>query len=209
MALPNIGLNVESPANFCKTGDTVVGRYTDSGRKVGENDLIGNDEAKRKLASSIARHSRGAANSVYVEPGSEQHVTVSEELQAPKIVKTAKGKGVKRPSPALLASLTPTPPPPPAPPIYKTETKPVETSFSVVFHNKFGKIKLNVIGVLDEKHAVCLIFKNDNAIIFTPEYGEVFDLVLPTNKVVKVCYPQTTFTWIDNEKKIMLLLKED
>lgn len=78
---------------------------------------------------------------------------------------------------------------------------------AVYLHNKMGKIKMQVETVLDSTMAYCLVFANDDDVIFTPNAGETLNFTDQHGETTAVYYTDTLFSWIDGQKKLMILFK--
>jgi hypothetical protein len=177
-----------SPKAFCRDGDYVVPSYNVMGRKLTEGEVIGSEVRINKLAQSMAKHAQRNGATRLPTP-------------AVQIIKDPKPQKNKKKSVANVLSS-----PLPATPTLKV-THP--SDISVVFHNRFGKIKLSVVAVLEEETALALIFKDDDEVRFMPEAGDEFTIVVDEGRETKVYFPGVVFTWVDGVERIMILFKNE
>ena len=79
----------------------------------------------------------------------------------------------------------------------------------VYLHNKMGKIKMAVEDVLECEMAFCLIFHDEESVIFTPNPAETLNFVDPSGNTHSVYYADTLFGWTDGVKRLMILFKHN
>ena len=207
-------------SDYLQTGDYIVPKYGELGAKQGKGKVYGDKADVLSIAQKIAKHALGEAEGTLAT------------VQAPtsKPVKAPKPKAQKRKNPIVEKIVQQ--------PTLKVDTfaeeadeedktlsigeiiqasggspKPAKEdsyqTLNVVFANKLGKIKVKVIGILEEESSIALIFKDDNDLTFEPQQGEVLNLILPGDKTYKVMYPGFLYTWIDKTKRIMVVVKTE
>lgn len=79
----------------------------------------------------------------------------------------------------------------------------------VYLHNQMGRIKMAVEAVLDSEMAYCLVFTNEDQVIFIPNAGETLKFTNHKGDTADVYYADTLFNWTDGMKKLMILFKAD
>ena len=95
-------------------------------------------------------------------------------------------------------------------PTLKTAQETIPVIKHVVYlHNALGKIKMQVEAVPDSEMAYCLVFSDEDDVIFTPNPGETLKFVDQRGDTTPVYYANTLFNWTDGKKKLMILFKQD
>jgi hypothetical protein len=79
---------------------------------------------------------------------------------------------------------------------------------SVWLSNDFGKTRLKPQTVLENDHGFLLVFEDDESLDFEPIVGATYKLSVEKD-LHPVYYPGITFTWTDEEKKLMLFIKNE
>ena len=188
---------------YFKPGDYIVGKYNDMGNqiKAGKVYDAGDDEEAYKIKEMFANHGRSAGGTLL--PTAKTSVTQKKKVKKPKLTEK------EEPVAPLWESLSKIEPESldPTPKIEKIN-KPQQKKY-IYLYNKLGKIRLTVESVLECEQAYCLVFYSVDDLIFTPNPGETLTLIIDTNTEVPVYYPNSSFTWIDGEKQLMILFKVD
>ena len=204
------------------TGDYVVPRYGETGRKEVAGQMLGNADEIMDIAKRMAAHAEmGGAEPLPVlsasiaakkkskrtttQQPSSPPVVVNEEvtpiLRADGIEPRLAKSGSVKPEPVVNTILQPYPSP--------TLRAPEEVSkppIEVVFSTPLGKIRLNAVAVLDSDSALTLVFANEGEIRYEPAPGTNVQLILQ-GKVENTMYPGFKFTWVDDKKVLMVFVK--
>jgi hypothetical protein len=181
---------------FLKPGDVVVGSYSDNGARIRPASTPDTEEEVERRRIAFAQSAAISGGKIY---------NAGQKVKKKKTT-TAKKRTVVQ-TDDDVAPLTP----------YETnkelETEKIENiakSAKVVYlHNQMGRIKMKVEDVLDSEMAYCLVFSNEDAVIFTPNAGETLNFIDQYGNSHEVYYANTTFSWTDNTKQLMILFKRD
>lgn len=184
-------------------GDVIVGRYDEQGNLIKASVTVDDpDEIARK--QEMYANVRGA------------------ELLKPK--KTKKGKPIKvakrkrtvtddddiEPlTPAVTARELEEEEPPHMPPKQLVKPTVLVKRKAVYLHNQMGKIKMHIESLLESAMAYCLVFADEDDVIFTPNAGETLNFTDPNGDTTSVYYADTLFDWTDGKKKLMILFKSN
>jgi len=192
-----------------KPGDYVVGRYSEMGKPIKPGKVHGDADDIANLQQMILDHGgRSGGRALKKE-------TLKKESKG-KVKKEPKAKKVNYPAePVTMADVRAT-----MKARFQEDTeveemvhaqsaKEYSRKKTVHFYNALGKIKLVVDEVLESPMAFCLIFKNEDDIVFTPKVGETLNFINSDGEDYSVYYPDTLFTWIDHTKQLMILFKND
>lgn len=225
----DLQLEESSPTGLVKDGTYVCPKYDKFGKKTQSGEFIGSRGKIDKMALAIAKHSAAHGEQLPAlipsDPFVKQVAVKGKSLRVTDRTSKVGKQPAQVPQPKLQADITFTEEEttgnisyklpkyksleqllvPKAPPVIPIE---VETGIDIVFQVASAKMKLTVCGLMEEKTSLCLVFKNDKELRFIPETGSELNLLI-SNRVLKVYYPGTLFTWIDDEKKIMMLIKTD
>lgn len=187
---------------YFKPGDYIVGKYSEMGKPIKDGKVFdgGDDEEAYKLKEMFANHGRNSGGSFL--PQTKTSITQKKKV---KKQKAKEEDPVVKPLWETLSNIEPESLD--APKIEKI-SKPTQKKY-IYLYNKLGKIRLTVESVLECEQAYCLVFYSIDDLIFTPNPGETLTLIIDTNTEVPVYYPNSSFTWIDGEKQLMILFKVD
>jgi len=188
-------------------GDSITGEYTDAGGVLKEA-IITNPEQRDKLAKAFAMSAAMGGGTLL--PGNDNK-PVKKIKATPKRKVKANNKDVPPLTPALT-QLEVDMEPPHMPPKRTHTTGFLQTGDTkrfVYLHNQMGKIKMSVLDVLESSMGYCLVFANDDDLIFTPNVAETLNFTSIDGNTTPVYYADTLFTWLDDTKKLMILIKAD
>lgn len=183
---------------------TIVGEYREDGTKVSDGAFT-NPEAKAKLDKMFALSAamgggelipKVAGKTPKPKKAKKRAVKLSDEDPEPLTPLLTQRELDNEPSQQSLEES-----------FERMQTKIAVKRQSVYLHNKMGKIKLQVESVLESEMAYCLVFSDDDAVIFTPNAGETLNFTDQNGETTPVYYADTLFTWTDGVKKIMILFK--
>ena len=187
---------------YFKPGDYIVGKYNDMGNQIKAGKVFdaGDDEEAYKIKEMFANHGRSSGGTLLptAKTSVSQKKKVKKQKQVEKEEVAPLWESLSKIEPE---SLDPTP---------KVEkiSKPQQKKY-IYLYNKLGKIRLTVESVLECEQAYCLVFYSIDDLIFTPNPGETLTLILDHDTEVPVYYPNSSFTWIDGERQLMILFKTD
>jgi hypothetical protein len=195
-------LKVAVPKDYVEDGDYVVPQYNEMGRQLEDAVIIGSEKKLSKMALSIARHASNhggaiATPVVVAEPAKPvKGKKGKKQAVAPQPVKAKKPTVVDPAEPAVVVK-----------PGVKFSSDIADHNLAVTFQNKFGKIKMKALDSMDSELAICLIFKNEDALSFIPEQGEELFVTIGDAAKERVLFPGAIFTWPDREKQLMVLFR--
>lgn len=183
-------------------GDVVVGKYMEDGTPIKASSVTHDAEelAKRqKMYNQHAARSDGAELLEVVKTS----VKKGRKSSTPKKVVKAKNSGdyPEELTPAVTAREVEQE--------FTKKPEPMVKKKAVYLHNKMGKIKMQVEAVLESEMAYCLVFNNEDDMIFTPNAGETLNFTDVQGDTTAVYYADTLFSWTDGNKKLMILFKTD
>ena len=188
-------------------GDVVVGSFTEEGRQLSSGGYAGDKNYAQRLQNKIIKDMLAVDGAEIFDP---------EAIRKPgkKIVPKKTKAGRKVASRIEPEPLTPL--------ITQRELDdevvekiPKQTldfspkKYPVALSNGLGKIKMQVIDVLDSTMAFCLVFACEDDMIFTPKAGETLTFTDGDGEQSQVYYADTTFNWMDGEKYLMILFKNE
>lgn len=178
---------------FFKPGDYVVGSYDALGKQLKPGKVYGDEDEVNKLQEAMLTHG-------------ERHGGKNLDGKQKKNI-SKKKKTVKPKQETSFFEVEPEPESFYQPP--QEDIKPNKKKKYIYLFNKLGKIKLAVEEVLECDQAYCLIFQNEDDLIFTPNPGETLNMINLEGNQVQVYYPNALFTWTDREKQLLILFKKD
>lgn len=180
-------------------GDVVVGRYNDFGGRIEDSKTIGDSEDLERIQKELSRHAEISGATLMKPPIPIKPGRYSDKKKPGKLLITK--KDIKE---AMQAKLTNDQ----AAVVASVKQEP-KKKMTVYLHNALGKIKLSVEAVLESEMAYCLVFANDDDVIFVPNAGETLTFINTFNKEFPVYYTNTLFSWTDGIKQLMVLFKDD
>ncbi len=200
-------------------GAYVVGRYSDEGTKKSHGGLV--DETSRSITNKIIKSALSKGGTVLpgfdsktpkVKAGKvkkEKEFTNKEkraradqrEEQFQELIK-ANNVETKQTIPKMTKLQQAKSVALPASEIVKTR------KLSVVFDSGAAKMKLDVVGILEQETSIILVFANEDEVRFTPAPGQYLNITIDNNKTHRVLYPGFIHTWVDHEKQLMILVKD-
>lgn len=204
------------------TGDYVVPRYGETGRKEAAGQVLGDSRDVVSLAQKMAAHAvMGGAEmlpalsaSVAAKKKSKKPTT-QRVSNAPVVVNEAvvpilRTDGLD-PNVVKIGSTVPDPVvntilQPCSPPTLRAQDDVPTSSIEVVFSTQLGRIRLNAVAVLDSTSALTLVFANEGEIRYEPAPGTNVQLIV-NGKVENTMYPGFKFTWVDDKKILMVFVK--
>lgn len=183
--------------------DFVVGSYNVAGTPIQSGKVVGGQSAIDKFRKSTAQNA--AAMGGRPAPKSTPAAPKAKRGRKKKVETTASPPYIDSIG-ALMDYHSSTPTPDEAN-NSAPELEVFKQKLTVYLYNKLGKIKLSVERVLTTDMAICLVFRNDDDMIFIPNPTETLTFIDELGVEHKVYYPDTIFTWLDNTKKLMILFK--
>lgn len=92
------------------------------------------------------------------------------------------------------------------------QSKPAQSPSDVYEHkilmeNELGSFTLAVEGYMENDVSVMLVFSNQDKCFFKPKAETKFQLTLPGSEAMTVYHAGMEFTWLDDQKYLLLLLK--
>lgn len=175
-----------------RLGDLVVGSYTPDGKVKEPGFVYGNTDQLEEIADRVKQH---AALSGALEV---KHVG-NKKLKPVKVKPKKKVKEEPVVEEPVVEEIE-----------YEEEPAPVaKRKKHIFFQNGMGKIKLSVLDVLECDMAFCLVFENDDDLIFTPSAGETLTFMDLYNNKHDVYYTDALFSLPPDNKKLMILFKKN
>lgn len=175
---------------FVQDGDYVVPESNILGKQTEEGMVLGNEKKVNKMALSMARHAQNHGGTPLPKLKQQQPVVASK----------IKGKPTNQQKKKKQIETY-------EEPVMGKEESNEQSTKTVTFQNKFGKIKLSCFDVLEEEQAICLVFASEDEVRFTPEQGEELDLITPGGSRTRVFFPGVIFTYSDQQKRLMILFR--
>jgi hypothetical protein len=177
-----------------KPGDYVVGRYSENGAKIKDGKLVGDSDEVAELKSMLSDHAKRTGG----QP------LKSEVVPAKKVAKKKAKPSNIIPMPTM--GFDEEPPFEPEPD-YKPTIK--KSKKQISFLSQMGKIKMTIEDIIECEMAFCIIFSEEDDIIFSPKSGETLTMITPEGNEHQVYFSNTVFTWVDGTKQLMVLFKID
>jgi hypothetical protein len=173
-----------------KAGDFIVGHYNDFGAEIKPGKLHGDTEDVHDLQKMIIEHSARTGGIIHktevkIKPTRGRKKSVPQKQSYP----TEPIQTIIEPPPVLSIDSS------------RKRKK------SVYLFNALGKIKLNVEEVLESEMAYCLVFANEDDMIFVPKAGETLTFINNNGAEQSVYFANSIFTWVDQTKQLMILFK--
>jgi len=200
-------LRVKVNHEYVEAGDIVVGSFTDEGTQTKGSSYGGDSEDMNKRQQSIINDMlsvKGAS----LFPGQRGEAKATKTKKATK-AKSTKPKTEKTMYVGPAESTTKYFSDKYVSPLEEPENTPsdVKVKFFVYLKNQMGKIKMSVLDVLECEMAYALIFEHEDDVVIVPNAGETLVFIDNYGNSTDVYYADTTFTWLDGTKKIMVLFK--
>lgn len=181
-----------------RPGDYIVGKYSEMGKEIKAGRLEGNEDEINAMKEMLSEHAGRS--------GGRSLITKSTVTKKAPAKKTATKKG---PVPNATVYEEPDEPAP----FYANIEQPKQ-SFNqnnrkkyIYLYNKLGKIKLSIESLIECEQAYCVVFYNEDDLIFVPNPAETLTMVTPDGDEVLVYYANTLFTWTDHVKQLLVLFK--
>lgn len=174
-----------------RPGDYVVGSYTESGTPIKKGKVVGDEDDVNSLQRMIEQHaSRTGSKLPNATPTKKAKITKSKKIIEPQEEYQPRLQEVeeKKEQPIIVKTVPKRP---------------------VQFHSNMGKIKMFVEDILECEIAFCLVFASEDDLIFIPNPGETLKMVTDNNNEYSVYYASSSFTWLDNSRKLMILFKSE
>lgn len=84
-----------------------------------------------------------------------------------------------------------------------------QMTFPVVFSIESGTIRSSADSVLESEMAIVLVYRNQDAISYTPQQGSKLNLILPENRKVPVMYLGMQFQWYNTDQQLLIFIKQE
>lgn len=179
-----------------QTGDYVVPEFSDTGHKTKNGSVVGDAEVATAMSKKMLEHAL------------MEGATLLPDILTKKAKKGAKAKA----GPPL---------PPTGTPMLRVDSFEPKASanaqvisalplphIEVVFLTQLGRIKVEVLAVLEAPTCLALVFASERDILYEPEPGTNLQLVIKA-KAQAVMYPGFRLTWLDNTTQLMVFIKLD
>jgi hypothetical protein len=175
-------------------GDYVVPSYSNDGKQLTPAEIKGSVHKISSITQAISNHAnRTGATALATAPNAKVKGKAKKKIQEESAPLT---KALEN---AARQQFTQQP---------YFDVDPDLPAIDVVFITAFGRITLTTVAVLEEDNALCLIFKNDKELRFTPNTGSELDIIIGS-KEFRVFYPGVLFRWTDKIKRLMVLIKKE
>lgn len=183
-----------------KPGDYVVGSYHENGNQIKPGKVQGDQDQITDLQEMFASHGERMggrlltkATTKVTKSKKKPKKVVVEEDEEPEFKSLWEHVQAKKEGDSRSHS----------------ENEHPRTKKFIYLFNKLGKIKLNVEEVLECEQAYCLVFRDEDDMIFTPNAGETLSMINLQGDEVTVYYANSLFTWTDGKKQLLILFKKD
>lgn len=186
-----------------KPGDYIVGSYSSNGQQLKAGKVVGDQNDAQELQQMMIDHAGRTGGSAL--PVTSKHVTKPKgrpKNKAPALKELEDGRqDYTRP---LLQYEAPV-----EEPKQEYTKAPQAKRYPIFLYNQMGKIKMQVEGILESDMAFCLVFREEDDIVLYPKAGESLKLIDVAGNEHEVYYADSSFTWLDDTKKLMVLFKNN
>jgi hypothetical protein len=175
---------------YLESGDVVVGSYNKLGAPIKAGLVAGDHDELTGMQETLSRHAQ-------ISGGLQLNVNKMSKKKIPKRIKSDKDSGPLNPS-VTAAELE-----------LDNYQSPSGYKKTIYLHNNLGKIRMNVLAVLNCEYAYGLIFASEDDIVLTPSVGEELILIDEYGDSHKIYYANLFFSLPNSQQKLMILIKND